>query len=782
MAGGRERAARAAAVWVLLVSIAVGAVVRAQEAAPVDEIRVVGSSRVEEESIRVHLRAQVGLPYDAKTVDEDIRALYRMGFFSNVIAELNHESGRRVLVYAVTERPLVREVTVEGERAIGRAELEPAFKVRPHTILDPEKVRRGIEEAKKLYEKKGYLDATITYDTPSVGENEVTLAYRVDEGKRVRIAKLVFEGARQVSPGTLRGVMQTRQKWFLSRLTGAGNLDREVLKTDIERITAYYYDHGYIDVRIDEPLIERKQDGLYVTIKIDEGEIYSVGGVDIAGDLLSSNAALLEGLKMKPNETFRASRIREDISSLTEAYGDEGYAFVNVTPDTAVNPTLQTVDVRYRVGKGPEVSFDRIEISGNTKTRDKVIRRELRVQEQQRFSGSGLRRSQERIRRLGFFQDVNLTTRRAEDEDHLNLLVDVKEGPTGSFAAGAGISSGESFLFNVRLSEINFLGRGQRVSLNADFGSIRQNFSLSFTEPYLFDSELSLGVEAFNWRLEFDEFTRGGTGGAIRFFYPLTALGYPTLFGYSLEDTRLGLEYRVEEAEITDVSPTAATVIRAEEGSQLTSSVTPRLFRDTRNHPFDPTAGSLQDLSFELAGLGGSSRFYKAEARGRWYFPFYRSERWGTFVVGQGLTFGLGHSYGGNNSELPLFERYFPGGMNSVRGYDVRTLGPRVAVFDARGRLVRLDAVGGSQQFVSNTEIIFPIVESLGLRGVLFFDAGEAFTSARGLDFGGLRLAYGAGIRWLSPIGPLRIEVGFPVERRVDDSAQSVDFSFGGPP
>ncbi len=772
--------AKGGLVVLLLLAVLAGAAL-AQEDVRLDRVEIKGNQRVEQEAIRVHLRAQPGVPYDEAVVDSDIRALYQMGFFDDVSADLSQENGQWVLTYTVSERPLIREVKLEGNEALSRDELDAALKMRPNTILDPEKIRRGIDEAQKLYQKKAYLDAKITYETKPLGENEIALTYKVDEGNRVRIHEIKFEGAHHLEPSKLRRVMQTKQQWLFSFITGAGNLDREVLKSDIERLTAYYYDNGYIDVKIDEPVIERTDDGLVITIKLDEGAVYTVGDVKVAGDLLPDNDELLKDIHMKSGETFRAGQLREDISYLTEEYGDRGYAFVNVTPDTAVNPTTRTVDVTYQVGKGPEVSFNRIEITGNTKTRDKVIRRELRVQEQQRFSGSALRKSQERLRRLGFFEDVNLTTRKAEAEDKLNLIVDVKEAPTGSFAAGAGISSGESFLFNVRLAEINLFGRGQRLVLNADIGSIRRNFSLSFTEPYFRDSELTLGVEAFNWQLQFNEFTRGGTGGAIRALYPLPALGYKSFFGFSLEDTRVGLEYRIEQAEISDVSPTAATVIRAEQGSELTSSVTPRLFRDTRNHPFDPTAGSLQDLSVEIAGLGGTSHFYKAEARGRWYVPVYKSPSLGQFVFSQGLQIGYGESYSGPSSELPLFERYFPGGINSIRGYEVRTLGPRVPVFDDRGRLLRLDAIGGSQQFISNTEIIFPIVESLGLRGVLFFDAGDAFTAARGIDFTDLRLAYGAGIRWLSPIGPLRIEVGFPVNRRVDDSAQAVSFSFGGP-
>lgn len=761
------------------------------ESPRLDHVVIAGSRRVEEEAIRVQLRSQPGMRFNDETVDSDIRALYRMGFFDKVEAELSQQDNQWVLTFRVAERPLIKEIKIEGNKKISREDLEGALKARPNTIFEPDKVSRGIEEAKTLYEKKGYLDAAIEYSTSDAAfwkteegkASQIILTYKVTEGKRVRITKLTLEGARVFSQRQLKRVMQTRQKWMFSWLTGAGNLDNEVVKTDIERLTAFYYDHGYIDARIDEPVVQRTAKGLQVTIKIDEGTQYKVGSVNIGGDLLSADEMekARARLGLKPAETFRTSKLREDINAITEVYGDHGYAFVNVNPETEVDRDAQTVAVTYRVSKGPEVYIDKIDISGNTKTRDKVVRRELELSEQERFSGSRLRRSQERLRRLGYFEDVNITTRKAESEDRLDLLVDVKEASTGSFSAGAGVASGETFLFNVRLQEINLFGRGQRLTLNTDYGSIRRNISLDFSEPYFMDTEFTVGVSVFNWQVEFDNFTRGGTGASMRVLYPFSALGWNKLWGYSLQDTRLGLEYRIENADITDVSPAASTEIRTEQGSSLTSSITPRLFRDTRNHPFDPTDGSLQDLSVTLAGLGGDSKFVKAEARLRWYYPFYKSPTFGTFTFSTGGTVGYGRGFGGE-TEMPLFERYFPGGMNSVRGFKILSLGPRNSIFDPYARETNSDPVGGSQQLILNNEIIFPVVEQLGLKGVLFFDAGNAFSVRQGMDMGDLRMSFGTGVRWQSPMGPLRIEFGIPINRQAKDDTETVMFSFGGPP
>jgi outer membrane protein insertion porin family len=767
----------------------------------IERVVIAGNQRVEDEAIRIKLKTRAGSPYEPQLVDDDIRAIYKMGFFDSVRATMDRTAGGWVLTYDVHERPFIRQVRIEGNKKIETEELEGMLRVRPTTILDPQKARQGIVEAKSAYEKKGYLDADIRYETTPVGENEVDVTFLIDEHDPVRIEHIEFEGNQEFDDSDLKRIMQTGENNILSPITGAGNLDREVLKTDTERLTAYYYESGYIDVRVDEPQIERKEDGLTILIKIDEGEQYTFGTITTAGETLPEiDEAHRERFEAQEGEVFKPSLLREDINALTEEYGNRSYAFVNVTPATDIDQANRTVNVTYTITRGPAVSIDRIEISGNTKTRDKVIRRELELQEQGAFSGTALRRSQDRLRRLGFFEDVNITTRKADTEDKLDLIVDVREGNTGAFSAGAGISSGESFLFNVRVSESNLFGRGQSLVFNADFGSIRRNISLSFTEPYFLDTPLTLGIDVFNWELEFDQFTRGGTGGGLRTLYPFAAMGLDVvhlgpLGDVSLLDTRLGLEYRIEDSEISNVARSAATVLRAEAGTSLTSSLIPRVFRDTRNNLLDPTAGSFQDFSVEFAGLGGDSKFLNAQSRARWYIPVWQIPKLGPLTFATGWNFGYGFGYG-SDPELPLFERYFPGGINSLRGFEVRSLGPRVDVFEqgkgnddncpfgdnACGRLIRRDVIGGSQQLVFNNEMIFPIVQALGVKGVVFCDAGNAFLATKGIDFGEMRVSVGGGLRWLSPIGPLRIEYGVPINPQSGDQIQRIQFSFGAPP
>jgi outer membrane protein insertion porin family len=756
----------------------------AQGEPSIARVGISGNLRVEEDAIRVHLRSQPGQPFDQDTVDRDIRAVYAMGFFDQVNAEVTPVEGNRVeVIFQVKERPLVRTVKVEGTDKLKREEVEAALKIRAHTILDPEKARQGVEAAKKLYVEKGYLDAAITYRTEAVGENEVDVLYTIEEREPVRVSEVEFEGNQAFSDRKLRRVMQTREKWLFSFITGAGVLNKDVLRTDMERLTAFYYDHGYITVRVDEPRVERRDDGLHVVVKIDEGDQFRVGKVVMRGQNLPGEGKVLtEGLGTTAGDVFRASELREDTQKLTERLSEDGYAFAAVEPQTEIHAEDKTVDVAFQIDRGRPVVVERIEVTGNTKTRDKVIRREMRLQEQELFSARKLRKSREALQRLGFFQQVNITTRRAAEEDRMHVVVDVKEAQTGAFSAGAGFSSADALLFNARIQENNLFGRGQRLTLSGDIGSIRRNVILSFTEPYFRDTPLTVGFDAFSWKLAFDDFDRSGTGFGTQTTYPVTAWGYTSLWGLPLEEVRVGADYRIESAKISGLGLNATRSIRIEEGSSLISSVTPRVSRNTLNHAFDPTAGSFQDLSLEVAGLGGE-RFLKGEARERWYRTFLRTKALGDFTYSFGGTVGYGFfgEGGVNGDELPLFERYFPGGISSIRGFKTRTLGPREARKDIFGRTVSTTPIGGSEEVIVNNEVIFPIVQGIGLKGVVFIDAGNAYSADEGITIDETRVSAGGGVRWLSPIGPLRVELGRPLRSKARDQKSLLLFSFGGP-
>ena len=766
----------------------------------IGQIVIGGNDRVEEEAIRVYVKSMVGEPLNEEQVDRDVRAIYNMGFFKNVEARVTEDKGRTVLTYWVSERPLLREVRVEGQKALSKDEIENKLKVHPRTILNPVKIRRGIEAVKKEYEKKGLLDAEITYRTEQGESGDVILTFTVTENERVKIKDLIFEGNKAITSAQLSSVIQTHKKNFLSRFMNTGVLNNDMLKTDVERITAFYYDNGYINVRVGEPKIERKEDGLYVTIRIDEGEQFSIGEVGFAGEVPGGEEEAKQRVALVKGATFKASMLRDDVFRLTGYFSDQGYAFVNVEPETSVQADTKTVNINYRVDKGPEVYVDRVEIAGNTKTRDKVIRRELRVEEQGLFSATGLQVSKERVQRLGLFEDVNVATQRGARNDLLNVLVDVKEAQTGAFSVGAGFNSSTSIIGTARVQENNLFGRGQQFVIGASLGTQYKNTMLSFYDNYFLDTRVAFGVNLFDWRFAFEDFDRSGLGGGLRVSYPLTALGYWSLWGFPLDDVYVGMNYQWERSRISNFDQITPAAIRAERGSKTTGVISPTLLRNTMNHPWDPTSGSYQSFTLSYAGVGGSVDYKKAELEARHFIPVYNSPRWGQFTWMTGGFFGYGigdidfieENHIGTrrpeilNNDLPLFDRYFPGGINSIRGFGERSLGPReavvVTVTDNNGNQVKKTyhrPIGGSEELIFNNELTFPIVQQLNLKGVVFADVGNAFTQRQGIDPSDFRYSVGAGVRWRSPFGPIRVEMGRALNAKKDEKTSTLHFSFG---
>jgi outer membrane protein insertion porin family len=776
----RRRIRAALAMAAPILGVCLGAAGAAAE--QLSSVRLEGNRRVESNAIEGHITAAAGGELNRTVVDHDIKEIYAMGFFDNVWATVRRTGAGAELVYHVAERPYIEEIRFNGVNKVKTQDVEAVINVTPRTIFDPQRAFAGLEQARKFYSSQGYPDAKLDFEMEVGPDNSGVLRYTVEEGKLIRVEQIRFEGVKAFKKRKLKKLMTTREAWLFSFLTGAGLLNEDELNTDVERLTAFYYDNGYIHVRVDEPQIDRVGDGLVVTMKLDEGPQFHVRDIRFEGDVLMSEDKLLDHLKFKSGDVFRTSLLRDSIFELTEAYGDLGHAFAEVEPDTDTNAKDQTVNIAFHFKAGEVVNIRRIDIAGNSKTRDKIIRRELAVTEGQRFSGTGLQRSKRNVRRLGFFDEVDLTTNRTEKPDEVDLLVKVKEGRTGAFSAGAGFSSADSFLFNARISERNLFGRGQRLVLNGDIGTIRQNFQFSFTEPWFLNRPLAAGFDIFDWSLEFDRFRRGGTGFALRSSYPVWRLGFQDVFGVSLSTVRAGLEYRLEQAEIDGVSGDAPPDIVEEQGTRLTSSVTPSLVRNTLDHPFDPTDGSRQSASAEFAGLGGDTDFVKLELEARWYVPTWtvvgRKLVW---AVGGEVGWGLGDS-GRSGEELPVFERYFPGGINSIRGFKTRSLGPTQDVLDDdRQTIVDEEEIGGSQQLIFNNELIIPLLTEVGVKGVLFFDCGNAFLADDGITFGDLRYAAGWGIRWLSPFGPLRIEIGYPLDRREGEKSSVFQFAFGSP-
>ncbi|MCB0321070.1 MAG: outer membrane protein assembly factor BamA, partial [Bdellovibrionales bacterium] len=530
------------------------------------------------------------------------------------------DDGKRILLFQLTEKPVLRKIYIQGNDEIDEKDLTKVFQSEDRRFLDKAALQLLVKQGKAFYQSKGFYNAEIEYAVTPVGDNRVDVTLTVDEGTRFRIQEIDFHGLKEVDSDDLLEAMQTKTySWWKSWLLGTGRLNEEMLQNDRLLVRQYFLDNGYLDGTVSEPSVEIRDGGIYISFEIQEGEPYSVAEIGVTGDTLQEGAqATLDGIELEVGETFQANVMREDIFRITEKFTDIGYAFANVSPETAVDPSKHTINIRFNVDKGKEVSVNRIRIRGNTKTYDNVIRRELRIAEGEKYSSGKVKRSERLLGRLGYFEEATISTDPVEgSDDEVDLNVNVREAATGTFSAGAGFSSSEGALFNARLSENNILGTGRALSLSADLGSERENFVLSLRDRRFNDTFWSLGAEALSTQREFSDFDRNLAGGSFSVGYPLEEF-----FGEWSQDVDFGLEYQYLDIHIDNVNPDqAAQLVVDSEGRSSTSAITPRLVRDTINNPLNPTEGSRQILSVELAGMGGDEEYYLFEARNQWYAP-----------------------------------------------------------------------------------------------------------------------------------------------------------------
>jgi outer membrane protein insertion porin family len=787
----------------LLLGLCIGSPEHAQSQDKVrlKEVKISGNVRVEDDGIRLHLKSRPGDSFDPLVVEQDVKAIFRMGFFDDVNAELSPDG---ILTYAIKEKPYIREVKIQGASQVSKDKIETALGIGARTILDRTKVAEGVEKVRKLYTEQGYVNAAIDHSVAVESTNQAVVTLDIVEGTRLLIKKIAFEGNKAFSDGDLKGLLATKEEWIFSFFTNRGVLDRDMLTNDVAILSSHYNDNGYVEHKVDDPVILRARDGLEVIFRIAEGPQYRVGKVEIGGELIQDGQQMLKSVKLTTGQIFRGSRLRDDITTLSDMYSNKGFAFVQVDPVTKIDQSNKNVDVALVISKGPPVYFNRVLVTGNSKTRDSVVRRELLANEQELYSGNKVTQSRNALQRTGYFEDAQITTKKTDQADTLDLLVDVKEGPTGSFQIGGGYSSGDGFLANVNISEKNIAGRGQGVSGNFSIGSRRQDFILSANDPYFYDTKNSVGLDAYNTLRKYTDFNEHKLGFGVNTSYPLKELnmpffgrvkkglgsdeigddGAPTVWDFM----RGGVSYDLTREKINGVSATAAQSIKDETGTSLTSSVTPGITYDSRDHFFSPTEGTKSAFSVKTAGLGGDSRFIKTDLSGRWHYPLLKDPNWGgNYVLALGGTLGYGVGLAVRNNgqkDLPLFERYFLGGINSVRGFSERSLAPKVpSGCDTSNPPVctGTDVIGGDKAVAINAELLFPIMEQYGVRGVAFFDMGNAFGS-EGFKFGDLRRSVGTGVRWMSPFGPLRVELGFPLNKQHGDDTSVLGFTIGAQP
>ncbi len=722
------------------------------------ELRIDGNRRIESDAIRKVIRTKVGDVYNPKGVSEDIKAIFALGYFADIRVDAQTTPQGQRLNFQVQERPTIRQISVSGNRVYEDEEVLSNLDIKTGSIFNIYKVKSNIQQIGSLYKEKNYHNVQVDYKVHELKNNQADIEFIVTEGKKVRIKTITFEGNVAYASKKLRTLIKTKEKGFFSWLTSSGELNRDDLNQDATKLAAFYHNNGYIQARVGEPLVEFVEDWIYITFKIEEGPQFRVGQVAIEGDLVLPEAELMAKLKIGKEEFYNREVIRSDILLLTDIYSDEGYAYADISPRVDEDLENLVVNIRYAINKGSQVYFEKIIISGNTKTRDKVIRRQLRVYEQELFSGKGLKRGVRNLYRLDYFEDVKVNTVKGSGDDKMVLKLEVTEKPTGTFSFGAGYSTIERFFTMASVSQRNLFGRGQTLSLEGNFGARTNTYKLKFTEPWLFDIPLSAGFDLYNSERDYDTYDRESKGGRIRFGYPV--------FDY----TRLYLSYGYDVSDIRDIDEEdASDNIKDLAGINVTSSIITTLRYDSRDRAFNPTEGGDHSLSVEYAGLGGNIGFTKYLAETGVYFPLYKEVV--GFLHGKG-----GYVYENAGKDLPDYERFYLGGMNSLRGFGWRDVSPTTINED--GEEVQ---IGGTQMVQFNAEVIVPLVKKAGIVGVLFFDTGDAYSPHETIDLFDLRESAGYGFRWFSPIGPMRLENGYILDPRDGEKTGGRwEFAIGG--
>ena len=717
------------------------------------DIVIEGNKRVKAVDVLNAIKIRPGQTVGTAEIDAAIEDVYRMGRFSDIAAEMAERDGAKVLVLKVQERPLVRNVRFEGNDELKDEKLRQVITVRVPDIYDPFEVSKSVELIKAEYVKEGYYAAQITADSHVNPDNETLVTFRIKEGRTVRVKDIRFDGNTVFADDELQDAMDTQEKWMFSWLTGRGNYNEMLLKQDLERIADLYFNVGHIKVKVREPVISLVDDDrhMLLLINIEEGSQYRLGKINAGGDLIQRKGEILNLIPLKPGDIFSREKLRAGVGTISDLYADQGYAYVNVSPLTRVQDETLEVDLMVDIEQGPQVSVERINITGNTKTRDKVIRREIKLVEGDLFNATSMKRSKARINNLGFFEAVDIKTSAGSDETLMNVDVSVKERPTGTFSLGAGYSSVDGFVVQGSVTQENFLGRGWRMNLAASLGGESTTYQLGLTDPYFLDTRWTLGFDIYQTDREWDDFSQKTQGFALKAGHPVGE--YSRVLGV----------YRFEQKEIYDVDPTASQEIRDEEGESTLSSITTTYSFNSTDNRLDPSSGLAFEGSWELAGLGGTEKFSKYILDARYFWPW----KWDTVFSVHGQI-GYVHDFG-SDDDVPLGERFFLGGIHTMRGFDSREVGPR----DANG-----DYTGGDKETYFNFEYIFPLVKEAGLKGLVFVDVGNAWGTDEDF-FSSWRYSTGVGMRWLSPLGPLRLEWGYNLDPEPYEDRSRLDFMIG---
>ncbi len=725
------------------------------------EIEVRGLQYLDEDVVLQRLSIREGDPFNPRAMNEEIKRIFDLGYFDDVrVSVADAPDGKRV-VFDLEEKPRIRAVGVVGNDAFDDDEITEVMSTKSGSVLNPKLLSDDLEKIRELYRGEGYFLAEISHEVEEVEPGAARLNIVVKETQRLYVTEIKLEGVESLSEGDVRDELALSERSIISFITGSGVLKEELLEHDAAAIEEFYANHGFIDVQVSPAQVDYTEDGIHVTYTVVEGPRYKVGAIEFAGDMLVPADDLRKVTQLddlaEDDDWFSRETLREDAENLTTFYNNFGYAFAETDVQFAESDEEGRLDVAFTFTKNQKVHIRRVVIEGNTKTRDNVIRREIALADGDQFHGDALRVSNARLERLDYFESYEIETVPTDDPKELDLKVNVKEKSTGLISGGLGYGSYGGVFLSAKIEEKNLFGRGYFLGFSGSFSGTQSLFNLSFTNPRLYDSLLSVGFDAYFTEEEFPEFEKESAGGGVRFGYPVGR--------YS----RVSAGYSLEKYRITDVSIFSSQDLLNEVGDHWASVVTLGFVRDTTNRGQNPTRGWQNSLDVTLAGgfLGGDDDYIKVVTDHNYYYLLpWGNEHIFHWHAQAGL---LTENAGGG--DVPVFPRFYLGGMNSIRGYEGMHIAPRDPV---TGELI-----GGTRQFFTNLEYLFRISEEFGLQGVFFYDAGDAWGGGDSPDLE-IKQSLGGGIRWFSPFGLLRVEYGYALnEISRQGERHRVEFSMG---
>ncbi len=724
--------------------------------ATISDIEVRGNNIVSTNTILAKLQSQKGNELIQETVNEDIKRLYTMGYFEDIKIEVNEKgNGQFGLVVVVIEKPVIKKIVIEGSKSFKEDKILKELKVVEGQVLDRKAVKQGVEGIRKLYANKGFKNVDIASDVNiDRNTNETTVIVRINEGGKFKIRSLDFDGVKSFKEKQLRKMMKTKPKGWLFR---SGVLKSENFDEDVERIRLFYQKEGFLDVKVaPEFQYDDKEQAIHIKVMVEEGSRYMTGVVKISGNKVFPESEIWQELEMLPGQTFSQYYLSQDIEKIRDYYQTRGYMDARIIPDTKMNATTQKMDVTYSIEEGDLYFVEKVMVRGNTKTKDLVIRRELRIRPGDKFDGGKIKKSKQRLENLGFFEEITYDTEpTASAQNRKDLVFRVKEKRTGELSFGGGVSSVDNLVGFAEIAQRNFdllnwprfTGGGQNLSLRARVGQENTSFNLNFAEPYLFNKPIGYGLDLYRthedpFKVDFAETRLGATNTISKLFRDVL---------------RVGTGYTLENVNIDEISDDATDTIRQVGGDNLLSRWKAFTSIDTRDNVFNPTRGFQGNLSGEIIGgfLGGDQDYYILQTSAAKYWPLFKNH-----VVETRIKLGTSSDFG-DTSSVPVFDRFYAGGLGTVRGYNYRRVGPKESG----------NPVGGQTMEVINLDYTIPVPRLDSFRLAAFCDLGNITPDS--YDFFKLSdtvISVGPGVKIKTPLGPIALYYGFPLTNKDDEN------------